>query len=563
MAILTGIDPGAGSIKIVQGQMNGPLFKLLRAIEIPIDPDADAESEILTAIQSTLPTLKLKKGVTRIGVTGRDLIIRYTSVPPVPTWRLRMLMDFEVADMASSSGDPLTADYNLVHTGNESGDEMVLVGLVKSHFLEARNRALGAAGVVPQATTPNCISLFNAFINFGELHDGEYTFLLDIGDQNLEMAIQRDGELLFARNLSGGGSMFTKAIAENWKVGVEKARELKHEYGNVTPRGKASYASSQEEKVAFAIMGVAGQLSGMVQSTMNFARSQIGVRDMQIGRMYLSGGGSALKGLDAYLAQNLGIPVQRFVPENGLDLSALPPDDLDLFDAEASSFACALGLARMNEDEHAFHLDLVPTAVKKKRHFMRRTIWLAAAGVVAALFLAFTWWDLRAERDESEAVRNAARRDERRLASMRRRHEERSDEAKLIKSKIDRLAWESRGGPWYLQSQAIVQRHAPASIWVKGFRLQKKTLMPPGLEDGNKKKGGVEKMVILVEGEIQQLGEGVTTTFNKFIEDLRSESDAPLVEILRRPADSGGDFELQFDFAGWAEPVPSHEETDA
>ncbi|MCB1282278.1 MAG: hypothetical protein KDB18_12230, partial [Salinibacterium sp.] len=64
-------------------------------------------------------------------------------------------------------------------------------------------------------------------------------------------------------------------------------------------------------------------------------------------------------------------------------------------------------------------------------------------------------------------------------------------------------------------------------------------------------------------GEIQQLGEGVTTTFNKFIEDLRSESDAPLVEILRRPADSGGDFELQFDFAGWAEPVPSHEETDA
>ena len=33
MAILAGIDPGTHSIKVVQGQMAGPVFKLLRAIE--------------------------------------------------------------------------------------------------------------------------------------------------------------------------------------------------------------------------------------------------------------------------------------------------------------------------------------------------------------------------------------------------------------------------------------------------------------------------------------------------------------------------------------------------
>ncbi len=559
MAIHTGIDPGTCSIKVVQGQMKGPLFQPTRVAEIPVDPSGDVESEILTLLQADVPALKLKPGKVRAGVTGRDLMIRYTTVPPVPVWRLRMLMDFEVEDMSSSTGEPLTADYNILHAGGDDDDETVMVALVKSHFLEGRLRAFEGGGQKIEATTPNCVALFNAYLAFGEMEHDEYVFLLDIGDHNLEMAIVRDRELLFARNLSGGGEMFTRAIQEAWSVGVPKARELKQELGNVTPRGRASYASSQEEKVANALMGVAGQLSSMVQSTIGFARSQNGLRGMQIGRIVISGGGSALRGLDAYLEQNLSVPVFRFVPEAGLDLSALPPADLEAFEADPSRFACALGLARMSSDDESFHIDLVPEPTKKKRRFMQRQIWMFAAAAAAVLFLAFMWVDLSSEVKASTEKLKVAKRKERDAVRIRNRYDETAEEARALKKKVDLLAWESRAASFLVLGQARIQAAAPASVFVRSVAVETRAVSPPGSRGD--KKDAVEKVLVTVDGEIRQLGEGVTTTFNRFIESLRSGEDAPAVEIIDRPADSGGAFKLSLDYVGWpGAATPAEEE---
>ncbi|MFT7617945.1 MAG: type IV pilus assembly protein PilM [Planctomycetota bacterium] len=560
MALLTGIDPGTFSIKVVQGQMNGPLFKLTRVAEFPIDPSGDVESEVLRTLQSDLPLLKLKPGTVRVGATGRDLMIRYTSVPPVPLWRLRMLMDFEVQDMSTSSGDTLCADYNILHSEVEDGDETVLVALVKNHFLDSRLRAIKGGGLDVKATTPNCIALFNSFLSFGDMEGGEFTFLADIGDQNIEMSIIRDGELLFSRNVSGGGEMFSKAIAETWGVGVPKSRDLKHDYGNVTPRGRASYESSQEEKVANAIMGVAGQLSGMIQSTMNFARSQNGLRDMQIGRVMISGGGASLTGLDSYLEQNLSIPVLRFVPDAGLDLSALPNDEAELFEENPGRFACALGLARMSSDPDAFLIDIIPEAVKKKRRFMSRHIYMIAASVAAVVFLGILWFSLSAQVTKSAEDLKLAERDKRKATRIKNRYDSKLAEARLVKRKVDQLAWESRGATYLVRGQGLVQRCAHQSIWIRSVELGIKSVSPPGQE--NVKKSAVEKTLVTVKGEIRQLGEGVTKSFNRFVEGLRSDKLKPVVSIVNSPMDAGGDFHVTIDYAGWPSEEANEEDAE-
>ncbi len=558
MALLTGIDPGTYSIKVVQGQVVGPLFKLTRVAEFEVDPSGDVESEILRMLQSELPGLKLKPGVVRVGATGRDLMIRYTSVPPVPLWRLRMLMDFEVQDMSTSSGDTLCADYNILHSEQDDGDETVLVALVKNHFLESRLRAIKGGGFETRATTPNCIALFNSFLAFGDMESGEFTFLVDIGDQNIEMAIIRDGELLFSRNVSGGGEMFSKAIAETWSVGVPKSRKLKHEFGNVTPRGRASYKSSQEEKVANAIMGVAGQLSGMIQSTINFARSQNGLREMQVGRIMISGGGAALRGLDNYLEQNLSIPVLRYMPEAGIDSSALPSDEAELFEANPGRFACALGLARMSADPDAFMIDIVPEATKKKRRFMSRHIYMIAAGLAAAVFLGILWTSLSGQVEASADKLKLAERKKRKATRIHKSYDSKVAVARLVKRKIDQLAWESRGATYLVRGQGLVQRCAHQSIWIRSIELGVKNVTPPGLE--NNRKAMVEKMLVTVRGEIRQLGEGVTTSFNRFVEALRADPLKPVVSIVNSPMDAGGDFQVTIDYAGW--PTQSDSEED-
>lgn len=547
MADLIGIDPGACSVKVVGGQMNGPIFSLTHLTCIDVEPVEDREGAILSEVALASQAARKLKGLARLGVTGRDLMIRYTTVPPVPLWRLRLLMDFEVQEMARQAGDGLTADYNLLDA-NESSDETVLVSLLKTRFLDDRIAAWEQKGSsLIHAATPNCIALFNAFLAFGRMEDDEFTFLLDIGDQNLEMAIQRNGELLFARNVSGGGHSFSEAIAQAWGVGVEKSRELKHDLGNVAPRGRASYDSPNEEKVANAIMGPAGQLAGMIQATIAFSRTQSGVKDMQIGRVVISGGGSELRGLPEYLEQSLGIPVRRFQPDAGMDTSALTPDEADLFEALPARFAIALGLARMSADQGAFLIDLVPEARKRKRKFMQRTVYLVAAAVIALASLAAIWFDMSGELSDATSIRKQARSSERKAVAVRRRFSTTVEEAVNLKERVDKLSWESRPGTWFMRAQGMVQAVAPDAIWVRSIEVARKRVPHPSNAD-QRKAALLEKVVVLVKGQIRK---DVNQTLNRFVEELRRQPNAPYVSIEKAAQQPDDSFEVMIDFAGW------------
>ena len=502
MADLIGIDPGAYSVKVVGGRMSGPLFSLTHLTSIDVEAESDREGAICRELALAAQTSRKLSGTARLGVTGRDLMIRYTTVPPVPLWRLKLLMDFEVQEMASQAGDGLTADYNLLDA-SESSDETVLVSLVKDRLLEGRLAAWNQKGVAPiHAATPNCVALFNSFLAFGRMEDDEYTFLLDIGDENLEMAIQRNGELLFARNVSGGGHAFSDAIASAWSVGTPKARELKHDLGTVAPKGRGGYASANEEKVANAISGAAGQLAGMIQATIAFSRSQSGLKGMDIGRVVISGGGAELRGLSEYLEQSLGIPVRSFHPDAGLDTSGLSLEEAELFEKHPGSFAVALGLARMSSDEGAFLIDLVPAATKKKRRFMQRTVYLFAAAAVAIACLGGIWFDLKGELAAAEKTRKSAKSAERKAVAVRRRFTQTVDNAVNLKERVDKLSWESRPGTWFLRAQGMVQATAPDAVWVSSIKVARKKVPHPSVAD-QKKQAFIEKVVVVVQGSLR------------------------------------------------------------
>ncbi len=79
----------------------------------------------------------------RLGIPGRDAIIRYVHLPPVPPWRLRLLMDDEVDDVAEKAGEPLCSEYRLLMLpdGLSRADEeelSILVALSKEAPLEAK-----------------------------------------------------------------------------------------------------------------------------------------------------------------------------------------------------------------------------------------------------------------------------------------------------------------------------------------------------------------------------------------------------------------------------------------
>ena len=332
------------------------------------------------------------KGPALLALSGKDLIVRYTQVPPVPDWRLEMLMNFEIQEVSEQSGGDVSAAYKKLEVGDtSSGDNVVLVALAKNGYLKPRLEALKAAGLDVLGGCPRSVGSFWAYKENGKLGFDETVFLMHIGHENTDVTIVRNGELLFARNVSGGSRLFTDAIVQNMRVDGPTAEKLKVNKGNLTPRGKAKYRDSAEEKVANSMMQAAGHLVSAFNSSVMFAKAQTKVPDCQPDRLVLMGGGALLKGLPEYLESNLGVPVELFDPFSSIDLGPLSEEAANALRQDQGAMAATLGLAQMAADPDAFRVEVLPEADRKRRRFLQHTALTIASGVLLAAALVVSW----------------------------------------------------------------------------------------------------------------------------------------------------------------------------
>ncbi|MHC4547195.1 MAG: pilus assembly protein PilM [Planctomycetota bacterium] len=394
-----GIDVGTHAVKIAVVQRRGGVSRATRLFRATLGGDTD-----IVRIQGALKRAGVTGGPGLLGISGRDLIIRYTHVPPVPDWRLKLLMQFEINEVSGQSGGEVAADYRRVQLPLESDEDTVLVALARNTWLQPRLSASRAAGLSVGGGCPNSVALFNAFLAHGTWQEGESTFLVNLGRENIDMAIQRDGELLFARNMSGGGQMFTEAIMATFGLKERKAEQNKVTKGDLTPKAQARYPDATTEKLANAMQGPAGQLVSMIQSSVMICRAQTKISDLNIDRLLLSGGTARLRGVIEYFRANMSVPVELFDPVAELDLSALAPEDQEELGDHPADFSVALGLAETLLQPTAFRLEVLTASEKKKRHFMERTIWSLGAAA-AALLLVVMLFKTRA--DDIQAVQTA------------------------------------------------------------------------------------------------------------------------------------------------------------
>jgi type IV pilus assembly protein PilM len=343
-----------------------------------------------------------------LGLTGRDVIIRYSQVPPVPDWRLKTLMKFEVEEVGSQSGGDVSADYKKLNLPDPEGtreEDTILVALARNRYVDTLLKSLASGGLKTSGGCANSVALFNAFAVNATYTEEETAILVNVGAEDLDIAIQRGGELLFARNATPGGKAFTEALMQAFSTTESKAEQMKLTKGDVTPKGQAKYADSTAEKVANAMMGVAGQMSALIQSTLMIARAQTRIPDLRIDRVLLAGGGASLKGLDLYLKQAMGVPVERFNPFVLCDLSQLSAEEKELVEKAPHEFAVCVGLAQTRLSNAAFQLEVLPASLRRQRDFRTKGIW----GVAAAAVMGGVLWFLYQGRIEAAADHDARR----------------------------------------------------------------------------------------------------------------------------------------------------------
>lgn len=544
----TGIDIGQHGSKLLQGQFKGGTFHVTAFAHSP-----NPSGEILRGWESI--ELDFKPGNARIGLTGRDVNLRYTRVPRVPDWQLRKLMRFEVEEIGDQSGSEVASDFNLLPEMAEiDGEDVVVLAMARESLLEGHMEGLERLGGKLDAFSPNALALYNSWLRYGAI-EGDTVMLANIGHENVDVIICRGQDLVFARNLSGGAKMFDEAIAERFGVSAKKAEEVKRQFATLEPN--ARYANPNQEKASRACVGAAGRLASLLQSTTMFCKSQLKLPGLKIDRVLLCGGGAALPGLPAYLTSAMSMPVEIFDPFRVVESGALDPDASDALQANRLGSVVALGLATMASDPDAYSVEILPEALRRRREFLGGTAWLVAAAALALAFLGYDTW--KTARDLG-AASEVAQREGQRLRQATKTDKETRDlleeNARLQELSLDAQALLG-SGEQLARALETLEARLPEELWIS--RL--------GSEWSFDEQLGVtrDKMrpIVHVEGRAREGTRSMASMYESFLADVLAGVEG--VALKAAPSADGKQFEIDITLLAppAPEPVPADDEEPA
>ena len=516
-----GLDVGERSTRFVAGRVRKGAFEIVQAGEAPA-------AELAGALKAA----GLRGWRAVVGVTGRDMILRTTQVPPVPEWQLRELMQLEIAEVAEHAGGDLCADHGLLPGAARHGDQdFALLALVREGLLEQRSALLAQAGVSVAAFAPNAIALHDAAV---AVDGGEGTTLVAcLDDTTTDLALTEDGELLFARNLAGGLDLFEKAVGEAFSLPEEKARAACRKLAVFPAPGEK--LAGQQGTVARALEAPLRQVVGMLQSTVLLCRNQLKAADLRLTRVLLCGPGAALPGLDGALTRALGVPVSLFDPTDGY---LVAPAEVPA--GRGPDFAVACGLALMGTLPDAYRLQILTDAQRRRRRFASRTVWLVAAGVLVLAHLAHAFLSARenftlAERDVATLRREV----ESRKADQR-NYERTAQEAGELAAKLAAVEDLTAPGSGVLATLDLLEAHLPAELWASSVRSTR--AVEPDFARGTSR-----RPFVIVEGSGKEQSRSLTDAVTELTQKLRHEPAIAQVKP-RFSTDTRGAFTYSISF---------------
>ncbi len=461
--ITVGVDAGSRGARFLALRKKGTGLSVQAFAFLPLGEDARVP-----------PSFRGREWV--LGLGGRDLRLHYAQVPPVPDWQLRNLVEFEVKEIASQSGQELCADFNLLPGSSElTGEDMVLIALAREENAEERRKWTEERGGKLAALTPTPIALYNALLVSGETREGETLLAAHLGRETMDVVLTRGPDLLFARNLSGGGKVFDEAVAQAFNLTLERAEKVKIEYANLDPSARERYASSQEEKVSRALLGASGQLASALRSTVAFCQTQTGLRDLKVDRILLSGGTASMRGITRLLNEHFRCPVDLMDPFAGgaVDLSSLTREEARELMEEGPRAVLALGLAAGRASGDLYEVEILPTRLRKKREFLAGPLFSWIAGAAAFLFLVLFFQASAARYEKFSSVKkkllyrlNQANRIDRDASAILEKNRASLAEIRLLEDLGGR-------GPSLLRAWRAFAKTMPPELWARSVQVDK------------------------------------------------------------------------------------------
>ncbi len=464
---VTGADVGAGGIRVLRLASRGGQLEVVAgaSTELPLRPPPaktverrktvrlESESpedspehvrEVRTNLASLLRQGPFRSGRSVLGLNGSAGLIRYLQVPPVPPWKMDMMMKYEVEEQMSAQ-EPSAFDYRILDLPDVGGQLTVMLAMIQERRLHMLMDTARRAGLPRGDVDLTALGLHNAYVHGHGVEAGRSVLLVDIGAETMDIVIVNDGLMCFARSVPSGGSRFTAAVAEVTGVTFEEAEELKREKGRFleAEESEAEDLPEIQKKISAVLTRELGVLAGVLDSSLMYCRAQTKQAKLRPEEVLVSGGGSMLPGLEAALARRMRMRVSRLEPFRKISLGGMNTRDVEEISGQAPRYAVALGLAASRLVPGSVGMSMVPEDVKARRKFLDAGLWMWYAAACMFLVSGLLFWVpmrnrsiLQGEHDKLTALVDKSEKDTRGFAECLALTKQRCAEVKTLEERV-------------------------------------------------------------------------------------------------------------------------------
>ena len=359
-----GVDVDKGAIKGAQVSRSGGDYTLQHVGYRRLPPGTISGGEVAdqdllaSEFDEFWKTHDFKGKTVVLGISNQKVVVRLLDFPRLDKEDLKSAIGFEAQDHIPMPIDEAVLDYVVLGPQEEDSElDRILIVAAQKDMISRYTSAVRAAGLRPVGVDVKALSLMRSTLP-ETLFDEGATLLLDIGNEITNLVVSQGGSPTLTRFIEGGSNHFVRTIAEVADIPENDAEKhltnpnlyigdyVEDEAGEKENDPEDSDGNDLDPALMFDVRrGLEDAVQLMaedVQRSIEYHYSQPGAQD--VARVYISGEGALVSGLESYVGELLGVPTHRANPLQKLaaNRSNVPDEQLRVMEPV---LAVALGLA--------------------------------------------------------------------------------------------------------------------------------------------------------------------------------------------------------------------------
>ncbi len=384
-----GIEIGQAGLKAIRlryaeaaDQVIAVAFDYIPHPKILSQPDAVPEELISQSLETFLSRNEIGGDLIAISVPGQTSLARFIQLPPVQSSRVAEIVKYEAKQQIPFALEDVIWDFQPLGGGMEESGYMLdaevgIFAMKREQVLHALQPFISRK-IEVELIQIAPLGLYNTlcYDSLGIRPDEEYegdpeesSIVVDMGADSTTLMVT-NGHKIWIRNVPIGGNHFTRALTKEMKLTFAKAEHL-----------KCNATRSEDPRAVFqALRPVFNEYVSEIQRSIGYFSSVN--RDAKISKVYGTGNGFKLAGLQKFLQQNLQYDVERLDDFQSLVGDAVLNEPL--FQDNILTFTVPYGIALQALQRTTIRTTLLPPEIATARKIRRKKPW---AVVTAAALL--------------------------------------------------------------------------------------------------------------------------------------------------------------------------------